>query len=39
MMPFSIGAHGSPSGVTTSASMPGNGMPAEPGLIGSSPRP
>ena len=35
MMPFSPTAHGSPSGVTTAASMPGIGMPAEPGLIGS----
>ena len=34
MMPFSFGAHGSPSSVTTAASMPGSGMPAEPGLIG-----
>ena len=34
--PFSFGAHGSPSGVTTAASTPGSAMPADPGLIGSS---
>ena len=39
MMPFSPGAHGSPSGVMTTASTPGMGMPDEPGLMGSMPRP
>ena len=35
MIPFSPAGSGWPSGVTTAASMPGSGMPAEPGLIGS----
>ena len=35
MIPFSFGPHGSPSSVTTAASMPGSGIVAEPGLIGS----
>ena len=38
-MPFSPAAHGVPSSVTTAASMPGSGIAAEPGLIGSMPRP
>ena len=35
MIPFSFGPHGSPSIVTTAASMPGSGIVADPGLIGS----
>ncbi len=39
MMPFSPAAQGSPSGDTTAAWMPGSGIAAEPGLIGSMPMP
>ena len=38
-MPFSPAAHGVPSSATTAASMPGNGIADDPGLIGSMPRP
>ncbi len=38
-MPFSPGAHGAPSGVTTFASIPASGTPDEPGLIGRSATP
>jgi hypothetical protein len=34
MIPFSPAAQGWPSIVRTAASMPGRGMPADPGLIG-----
>ena len=39
MMPFSPAAHGLPSVDTTAASMPGSGIAADPGLIGSMPSP
>ena len=38
-MPFSPVAHGVPSSETTAASIPGSGIAADPGLIGSKPRP
>jgi len=39
MIPFSPGAQEPPSGVMTAASTPGSGIPEEPGLMGSIPRP
>ena len=38
-IPFSPGPQTWPSGVITAASIPGSGMPGEPGRIGSSPIP
>ncbi len=38
-IPFSPGPHSAPSGVTTRASMPGSGIPDDPGLMGSIPSP